>query len=83
METEANKIRIQIENSAYKVPNTETEELVTIYSRLGSPLSSAIACAVAKATGKPIIIEKEQNSNNGRDVTIEYRILDEEAQTET
>jgi hypothetical protein len=83
METEANKIRIQIENSAYKIPNTETEKLVTIYSRLGSPLSSAIACAVAKATGKPIIIEKEQNSNDGRDVTIEYRILDEEAQTET
>jgi uncharacterized membrane protein len=82
METEANKIRVQIENSVYKAPNTETEQPATIYSRLGSPLSSAIACAVAKATGKPIIMEKEQNSNHGRNVTIEYRILDEEAQAE-
>jgi hypothetical protein len=83
METEANKIRIQIENSVYKALNTETEQQATIYSRLGSPLSSAIACAVAKATGKPIIMEKEQNSNDGKDVTIEYRILDEEAQAES
>jgi hypothetical protein len=83
METEANKIRIQIENSVYKAPNTETEQAASIYSRLGSPLSSAIACAVAKATGKPIIMEREQNSNDGRDVTIEYRILDEKAQAES
>jgi hypothetical protein len=83
METETNKIRIQIENSVYKALNTETEQPATIYSRLGSPLSSAIACAVAKATGKPIVMEKEQNSNDGKDVTIEYRILDEEAQAES
>ena len=79
METETNKIRIQIENSAYKALNMETEQPATIYSTLGSPLSSAIACAVAKTTGKPIIIEKEQNSKDGRDLTIEYRILDKEA----
>jgi hypothetical protein len=83
METEANKIRIQIENSVYKAPNTETEQAASIYSRLGSPLSSAIACALAKATGKPIVMEREQNSNDGRDVTIEYRILDKEAQAES
>jgi hypothetical protein len=83
METEANKIRVQIENSVYKAPNTKTEQAASIYSRLGSPLGSAIACAVAKATGKPVIMEREQNSNDGRDVTIEYRILDEEAQAES
>jgi hypothetical protein len=83
METEANKIRIQIENSVYKALNTETEQPATIYSRLGSPLSSAIACVLAKTTGKPIIMEREQNSSDGRDVIIEYRILDEEAQAES
>ena len=82
MDTQNNKIRVKIENSVYKALNIETEKPSSIYSTLGSPLSSAIACVLAKSTGKPIIIEKQETSKDGRDVTIEYRILDEEEQTE-
>jgi hypothetical protein len=78
MEIENNKIRVKIENSWYNTLNIENEKSSSTYSTLGSPLSSAIACVLAKATGKPIIIEKQQTSEDGRDLTIEYHILEEE-----
>ena len=74
-----NKIRAQIKNSAYEVPNIGTEQSATVYSTLGFSLSSAIACAVVKTTGRLFIIEKEQNSKDGRDLTLEYHILEQEA----
>jgi len=82
METENDKIRVKIQNSVFNALNKVTEQPSSIYSAFGSPLSSAIACALAKSTGKPIIIEKQQTSEDGRDVTIDYRILEEEEQTE-
>jgi hypothetical protein len=82
METENNKIRVKIENSVYNTLNARAEKPSSTYFLFSSPLSSAIACTLAKTTGKPIIMEKQQTSEDGRDVTIEYRILEEEAQTE-
>jgi hypothetical protein len=82
METENNKILVKIKNSVYNTTDMKTEQPLSTYSTLGSPLSSAIACTLAKATGKPIIIEKQQTSEDGRDLTIEYRTIDEEEQTE-
>jgi hypothetical protein len=78
IETENNKIRVKIGNSTYNILNIDTEQSSSIYT-LGSPLSSAIACALTKATGNPIIIEQQQTSKDGRDVIIEYRILEDEA----
>lgn len=77
METENNKIRVKIENSSYTTLSIENEKSSSTYFNLGSPLSSAIACVLTKATGKPVMIEKQQTSEDGRDVTIEYRILEE------
>ncbi len=82
MEVEKNKIHVKIKNSVYRDLTVKTEHPSRAYAKLGSPLSSAIACVLAKTTGKPIIIEKEQNSEDGKDVTIVYRLLDEEVQTE-
>ena len=77
MEIESNKISVTLENSVYTL-DKETE---TQLSTLSYPLGSAIACALAKTTGKSIIIEKQQISQNSKAVTIIYRIMDEEAQT--
>jgi hypothetical protein len=43
-----------------------------------SPLGSAIACCLAKATGKPIIIENQRKSEDSRLLIIEYRVMEEE-----
>jgi hypothetical protein len=82
IEIEDNKIRVKIHDSVYSSSDIETEESLPIHSTLDSPLSSAIACTLAKTTGKPIIIEKQQTSEDGKDVTIEYRTIDDEEQTE-
>jgi hypothetical protein len=81
MQIENNKILVKIENSAYKNLTEKVEKLSNVYSLLGCPVSSAIACALAKATGKPIIIENQRTSEDGIKMEIEYRVLEEE-QTE-
>ena len=77
VQVEGDVIRVEIQDSVYSVAEAETEEPSRLHSVLGSPLSSALACALAKATNKPIVIEKEQASKNGKDVTIEFRTLEE------
>jgi hypothetical protein len=49
-----------------------------IYFTFISPLTSAIACVLAKSINKPIIIVKQSSKNDGATVTIEYRILEDE-----
>jgi len=78
METEGNKVKVKIENSAYKNLAKINTQLSNLYANLGCPLSSAIASALAKATGKPIIIENQRISEDGKDIEIEYSILQEE-----
>jgi len=78
IKTENNKVHVKIENSAYKNLSKEAKKLSNIYSALGCPISSAVACALAKATGKPIVIENQQTSEDGKNMEIEYRILEEE-----
>jgi len=78
LEIKNNKIHVKIENSAYKNLNKEAENLSNLYTSLGSPISSAIACALAKASGKPIIIERQRISEDGKTIEIEYQILEGE-----
>jgi hypothetical protein len=79
MEIKADKILVQIANSAYSESNPKKEQQSSAF---GSTLSSAIACALAKTTGNPIIIEKQETRQGGRNLNIEYRIMDEEARGE-
>jgi hypothetical protein len=74
IETGNNQVRVKIENSVYSRPNSEEEPH---YSAFGSALDSAIALALARTTGNPIIIENQQTSKDGKNATIEYHILTE------
>ena len=75
IETENNKIKITITNSIFKETHTENNKLSHVYSSIGCPLCSAIACALTKATGKPITIENIQPSEDGKIIEATYRIL--------
>jgi hypothetical protein len=55
----------------------ETRKLPKTHEALGCPLTSAIACALAKTTGKPITIEKEEQVEDGKTTKIQYRILED------
>jgi hypothetical protein len=41
---------------------------------LGCPLASAIACAVAKTTGKVVSVQKDEVSPDGRMVTVWLKV---------
>jgi hypothetical protein len=73
---EATKITIRIENSPFSNLCNEAKAFTNAYNVLGSPLASALACALAKATGKCIIIQKETTDN--KNIEIEYKLLPEE-----
>jgi hypothetical protein len=79
--TENNKIRIKIENSNIQKLTEETQKLPKIHNSLGCPLTSAIACALAKVTGKPVAIEKYQTNPENKTLEVEYRILEKEEAT--
>ena len=43
---------------------------------IGSPLCSAIACALTKAIGKPVTIDLITSFKDGKSIQITYRILE-------
>jgi hypothetical protein len=75
IQVKENIVSTEIKNSIYAKLHTETEELPKVTTLLGCPICSAIACAITKASGKPLIIEKHQTSKDGRTITTEYRLL--------
>jgi len=77
VEVKDDLITIEITNHIFNEICKETRKLQKTHESIGCPLSSAIACALAKATGKPITIEKEEQSPHGKTTKIQYRILEE------
>ena len=74
IKTEKNTIIITIKNHVFNEVCQETKKHPKIHDSIGCMLSSGMACALAKATGKPIIIEKEEQ--NGGTTKIQYKILE-------
>jgi hypothetical protein len=72
------RIRVKITSAAYKGTTKLTAQLSGKYTTLGSPLTSAVACTIAKATGKPTTIENQQVSEDGETTETEYRVLEVE-----
>ena len=75
--TENNTITIKMKNHIFKDVCEETRKHQKLHEAMGCPLCSAVACALAKATGKPISIEKEEQSRDGKTTKIQYHILEE------
>lgn len=78
IETENNRIKTKITNSTFKEAHKENNKLSNTHLYVGCPLSSAIACALAKATGKPITIENIESSEDGKIIETTYQILEAE-----
>ena len=76
-QTKIDAIHVKITNSIYKDVCKESRKLSRICGQIGCPVCSAIACAIAKASGKPVIIEKTQDSADGRIIEVHYRIIEE------
>jgi hypothetical protein len=52
----------------------ETRKLPRTHSQVGCLLSSAVACVLAKASGKAVSIQNEEQIDDGKGTRIEYRL---------
>jgi hypothetical protein len=71
-----NDIAVMIRNHVFEDLCKETAKLELTHKTVGCPLTSALACAFAKATGKPVVIEREETGPD-RTTIIQYRTLEE------
>jgi hypothetical protein len=71
-----NRINVRIEGTPYRKLLQKTKDLGDT-AALGSPLVSALACTIAKASGRPVTIERQKTSDDGDKIEIEYHILEE------
>jgi len=74
IQTEGNKILARIKTTTYSDLCKTTLEAPETYGTFGCPLTSAIASALAKTTGRLVTIHKEQTSPDTRSIEIEYRL---------
>lgn len=74
---ESNLIHVKITGSVYKDFCTEVRQLSNVCNSFGCPLCSSIACALSRALGKPITIEKNEVSPDGDVIEAYYRVIEE------
>lgn len=70
-------VRVKLAGSVYVSLCREAVNLSKVCRSIGCPLCSSIACALARASGKPVVIEKCVFSEDGRTIEACYRILKE------
>ena len=79
---EKDKIEVSMKSSIYKGILKEISKLPTALKSLGDPISSAVACALAKATGKPVKIAQYEINENGRMISVAYVLIKEQSEEE-
>ena len=81
----AENVEIQIQGNTVTVEITggildevcrQTDSQPKTHKQVGCLLSSAIACALAKATGRPVTIQNETRHQETKTTHIEYQILE-------
>jgi hypothetical protein len=74
MKTENNQIHLKTTNSIYK--NLYQEESLRTVKLLGDPLTSAIACTIAKITGKQLTIETLNITPDKQTLETTYQLME-------
>ena len=74
MTIEENQVNLKLSDSIYKNLYSDENNLKSIML-LGCPIVSAVACALAKASGKPVTIQKQNVPVDGSTIQVLYRIV--------
>lgn len=75
MQLDGNTVHIKFAESIYSDLCKKLQD-TNICSSIGCPICSAMACILAKASGKPVIFEKDSRSPDGKTTDSWYRILE-------
>ena len=73
LELNGDKAHLKIFDSLYKNLYNVQNSLKSV-DLLGCPIGSAVACAIAKTSGRAVTIQKQQVSLDGSTIDISYRI---------
>jgi hypothetical protein len=74
---ENNMVKILARNTVLNQICAETKNLQRVHNLIGSILGSALACIFAKSAGKPVTIENEELTENGKNLQIKLSIIEE------
>jgi hypothetical protein len=74
MDLDDDHVHLKIVDSLYKNLYKAEDSLKSVIL-LGCPIASAVACALAKASGRTVTIEKQQLSPDGSAIDVCYRII--------
>ncbi len=75
MQLDGDQIRLKMVDSLYKNLYSARNNLKSV-TFLGCPIVSAVACAIAKTSGRTVAIQKQQPSPDGLAIQVWYRIVE-------
>jgi len=75
LQEESEAIQIEMEGSAYASLCSQIKKQTKFAARFGCPLCSAIAITLARTTHHPIVIEREDVSEDTKTTGARYRML--------
>jgi len=78
LRTDGDAIRVTLNNCIMKTAADEKTDQTLVYFGLASPIASAIACALAKATGMSVNIASEHQTSDLKGVVLKYQLLHRE-----
>lgn len=76
MNIQNDTVHIKITGSVFNELCKEVRNLLSFCNSLGCPLCGSIACALSRAIGKPIVIEKTQLSQDANMIEAYYRVIE-------
>ncbi len=77
IQIQGNIVTMEIIRSIFDEICRKTDSQPRTHKQIGCLLSSAIACTLTKAAGKPVIIQNETCNQETKTTKIEYQILEE------
>jgi len=77
LSVEGGRVHVRIEGSIYKDLCEKVRRLSGVCEVFGCPLCSSIACALARASSKPVVMDGNEPSRDGKVLDVYYRVFEE------
>jgi hypothetical protein len=77
IQIQGNTVTVEITGSVLDDICRQTDSQPKTHNQVGCLLSSAVACVLTKAAGKPVIIQNETRNQETKTTKIEYQILED------
>jgi len=71
------RVHVWVEGSVYKDLCDDVRKASGVCGSFGCPLCSSIACVLARASGRPVVMDGNEFSADGKVMDIHYRLLEE------